>query len=1303
MKLQAQKFAPTQTTEELLPSLVPFSSTSSTPSTTSVSPTVSEIDNMLDNSTTPELGDDFLTWKDSPVKIWNDLTAAGNFYKGVASQEIDYNENGSFGDNLVSFANNIIGGIYRLPQIPYHLAAAFTDPIADEFANRVRENSLDTKENIFNEGDDEYNPHMGVGLKILENYYDIAKNMVDYAVSAFGALGTDIYLNQDITLGELRKFIYKDPVGFALTMSPIAKGMKAAARDYGIPANQYLKELVEKVNEHTNGELFKQVEKMDEKIGQGITSFKKSLASDEKGWVLELEGKEFLGNEEGSILNPFAKKATEVGEKPIISKEAQEFKDVLDKNEQTYREERAKKLSDYWKDFRRNWLDNTGNLKSDLIKTAGFLGKNVADRIILTRGASVYAKELLKEARAEDIFRGLSETEVSQLGQIAFARNIISIEEFSRQQYENTVQSVFRKMTNEEKITESERKRLIEGKRKVDHLGGLTEEKAIKFLDEFKDIHELTKERFDILQERAKMYSDAMRNIIDIGEQRGLLSKKSAQNLHRVTAYSPREWLDAIDPMRQNWGAKDFINVRDSGFHFLEGEVKSFLELDPRILLLNTYVRLASRILRNDAVLELNKLAEESLMGIERVKVTKMDKNGQPIWQPAPHGKSVLQGFEAGKEFRLFAPYDFVQDFVTSDSAITREVARIATLVSGSRILKSFATGAFNPLFFLYNFPRDLFHIFLTTNQYSSHLPVATLQMGKDFFSVIGDAWRMSGKTSEAFKEGMGLDLLTAEGMFGANKEIRLAEKRSSLQERNPEVIKGLEVLQNWATKMNITSELTGRLMIRERAIKNGMESWQASALARDYIDFGQFGVTGQVVNKIFPYFNASIQGTRGLLRNWKEKPLETTYKMAQLIFIDQSLNLTHRTLFPQSYEDTSDITFDNFFVIPTGISWKDKDNITRWLSLKIPKDPAQKFFSAFIRRAIDQHAGWEPDWGSLTQTAQDFVAIVPSTLMPPIPSALIGYLTNTDFYRLQKAWKGKEVEAYEEFNISKENALKGTNPLFIQFGKMTADVSQKLIGSTKLGVSPERIRYSLSQVFTGNNVFVNIGNIAVSELLRKTHPELFPHSDPNLSMAERLHSEIKNNFWEFIKEIPGGDKFVHISTPGVKLKNKFDETERASATERKSLDDVLMLLCWGKHSENDIIEWITSKGQATETFFNENGEVVEYPENPENLVSSLTNKYLRFRQWDEVARHTTNIPRTIWERLARATPEARAEMLYELVKREARFTKEPFEQTKDRLLETASLLSGFITDPFVVEWQKTLDKRANKQLLNLK
>ncbi|MFA5154302.1 MAG: hypothetical protein WC554_17265 [Clostridia bacterium] len=279
----------------------------------------------------------------------------------------------------------------------------------------------------------------------------------------------------------------------------------------------------------------------------------------------------------------------------------------------------------------------------------------------------------------------------------------------------------------------------------------------------------------------------------------------------------------------------------------------------------------------------------------------------------------------------------------------------------------------------------------------------------------------------------------------------------------------------NFLGYLGETSEIMTRLAIRDRVIKRraaerGISYEEASKdkkitqeatfAARDYMDFGQGGSIAKGLDNAFPYLNASIQGTRGLLRSLKDDPWGSSMKLAQFTALVAGLYIASQNSNPETMKALKgSLDPQGNLIIPLGdgFGFDDEKGQRRYPYLKIPLDPGQKFFKTFIEGATDKMLGNEVDIKGITNSLAQISPVSISSL-PPTVGAVMSYYQNKDSWNNEEIWR--KTDKPLSWPNSKEEYIPGQTPnAMVDIGQLT-------------GLSPERLKYALSELFTGGTIW---------------------------------------------------------------------------------------------------------------------------------------------------------------------------------------------------------------------------------------
>lgn len=675
-------------------------------------------------------------------------------------------------------------------------------------------------------------------------------------------------------------------------------------------------------------------------------------------------------------------------------------------------------------------FDLSAEVKKQLLDRYGDLGQSavIYKDLALGMGAKADAEATTAE---KAIGRDLNKVQDKQLERHIQSRRTITIDEHHE---------AILKFERDRLILIPEEQRpeqleliaeLLQEIRHPDNLGRAEHEAYMRALKE------ADPETFALLEERADLYFAEFKKDLDLMLAEGLITERSHENLSRVGDYSPRRFIQHIDPSIKGLGEGGrTITVPDSGIKRLDKGSFRIMESDWRLMLRESKGRLHRRIGRNNANKALFTLATE----VPENDIVTLFKGGK-----VPTGFTEISVMIRGQRSRMIMPNELAKQWIETDPAITSQFATFIGWASGAKILRPMATGL-NPEFALTNFPRDILHVWLTTQEYSPHVAIAAKEFAADLKATAYDATHRTGAYVDYINEGGGMGFLTHQGLFrGLTGRFADAQR-----------------LLSFAGE---TSEIWVRLALRHRAIRNGKAPHEATWIARNYLDFAQGGWLVKGADVGIPYLNASVQATRGIFRAAKQKPGVTMFKFAQLGTLAMGLYLANRMINKEAWDSTSARDKVNNFIItmPSMFDFTDDEGNKRHIVIKIAKDQSQRVVSTVFEAMMAKILGDPVDVDQVTQAVWDFIPIMPTETMPPTATAMFGYFANKDFWRNEDIWKGPAISAREEYTNY-------THPAIKEFGR--------------LGLSPERTQFALQQLFTYGNIYTSIVGAGASKIM---------------------------------------------------------------------------------------------------------------------------------------------------------------------------------------------------------------------------
>lgn len=557
------------------------------------------------------------------------------------------------------------------------------------------------------------------------------------------------------------------------------------------------------------------------------------------------------------------------------------------------------------------------------------------------------------------------------------------------------------------------------------------------------------------LADRAKKYFAATRWVLDNQLEEGLIDEATHKRMADKGPFETRKFLHHVDPAPYSKfeGGKR-ISIGESGNKSLGEGSEELLDTDSEMLLSELIARHTNRVFRNNASKSLLELAQETDADFVKIGTGK---------KKTPRGWKKIYAMVEGKRRTLLMKEDLANEWIVRDANINETTAKLLRWFTGTSLLKAMATGL-NPAFAITNPFRDIALVWASdyNEAYSKVLPKYLMQMGQDLGAVASDAVRRRGRYQEAVNDGGMMEFLVLQG--------RLTSRRAGVFSK----------LQTYAGWLGETSEILVRLALRERHIRNGATSQEATWAARNYLDFSKGGSTIKMLDNAIPYLNASVQASRGMVRAAIKNPSTFALKMSQVILLSMGMFFANRYENDEAYKDVNPHDRINNWIITTGHYFYDKSGNKKYLYYKIAKDQGQRVFASIGENAARALIGEEVNIDEVVQASREFLSITASGILPPPVKAMLGYMSNYDFWRNQQIWRGPEIKAKREFT-------RYTSPALKNIGEVT-------------GLSPERMRFALSQYFTSGNIWTSTVGHAYNRITGQ-----MPENDRDLVTEEIL------------------------------------------------------------------------------------------------------------------------------------------------------------------------------------------------------
>jgi hypothetical protein len=766
--------------------------------------------------------------------------------------------------------------------------------------------------------------------------------------------------------------------------------------------------------------------------------------------------------------------------------------DLFDKAFDKAHEMKALNLSKVGKafkeEFNRAILDRSGNIRVDLLDKLGDKGYNIIQRMYLSKGASARASAALHQMRKE-VYSGFSKSEKAVLDKLILATRMVDIGK-----YKNSKQFKFPE--------------------------GQDPETSSLILQTFEKRYGLSPERALQLQNATKAYFEWMKKPLKEMFDGGLISEKEysdlvSHNYRRIgTVDSPTTLASILDKKNETLSDSK-RTIYDSGIERLaRGQESDIYEPSSEIMALETFNRAYGRIMNNRA--------NKALLDLARSDPNNMFVRTKENEGKIPSGFTRFFVYEAGERKSIWLSPEMSKEWINTSRDITPQLARMLRIGSLSNVTRTFATGI-EWSFALANLPRDIMHSWFAartfengkwTSVYSPVLPVFMGQMGRDLATVFSDSVMRKGRWNDYINDGGGMDFLV--------HQARPFQKGLHLE--GP-----VEKVYNVLGYFGETSEVLTRLAIRERVLRKGKSAQEATFAARDYMDFAQGGWFTKTADNVIPYLNASVVGTRGLLRSFKGGTgLQSTFKLMQFGSVVIGIYLASKNNSPKTAEAVkNDLAGQNNLIIPLGdqFGFEDEKGQIRYPYFKIPLDPGQKFFKKFLEATTDKWLGEEIDVDG-TVNALGQVSPVGISSLPPTLSGALGYMMNKDFWKNEDIWK--QTDKTFSYPQSKEEYTSKTSSAYKDIGAVT-------------GLSPERTKYVVNEL---------VANSMWGDLVGGAYEKAF--GDMPKVQKERHLAEV-------LSKTTGLRRFIGLTNPYSQYQGKASEIEQENTlkvfTENRNLD----------------------------------------------------------------------------------------------------------------------------------------------------
>lgn len=634
-------------------------------------------------------------------------------------------------------------------------------------------------------------------------------------------------------------------------------------------------------------------------------------------------------------------------------------------------------------------------------------------------------------------------------------------------------------------------------------------------------ILELAKKHPEFVEATKELYRFQQHLIVELVNA-GMLSAKAAADMwKRWPHYVPfQRIVDGIDA--PSVGGKKFVNVGNTIQKF-KGSSRDIV--DPLESVIYNTFRVVSAIERNKVGQSFVKLSRMKGMGDLCEKVSGTPKATD----------STFYVWEGGKKKTYATSPELLSALKMTNKEGMSMLVKVLRVPAGW--LRSGAT--LSPEFILRNPVRDM----ISASLYSKHgfIPVwdtvrglsLYLKKGKEYWDYMNSGAAQSAMVS-----------LDRDYLHGQMRDLLKKKSVLSMCANPIEALRALSEATEMATRLaefdlakNGYTGIGNRLFGKDR---KPLSNTEAGIEARDVtLDFGRHGKSTQSLNQTIAFFNAAIQGTDKMIREFKEHPAQMTVKTFMGITLPSVL-LWYLNKDDPRYQELPQWQKDIFWVIPG------KDTL-----YKIPKPFELGILFGTVPERVMQYM-YDKEKG---RNGPGFKGLGGSIIDNLLPSAIpTGMLPAIEWISNYSFFMGRNIVPLSQSKLPDRQ----------QYGPYTSYLARKV--GNAFDLSPRKIDNTIQDV--GGNLAA-LGNSIIDQAagLDETRPAKrwseapgvrgftatpYASSDSvqrlrdDYSQQEKLYNEFK-----MTKQKPEG----YDSAKYVRYKNAMDAMQWTYKAQKKVMD----------------------------------------------------------------------------------------------------------------------------------------------------
>lgn len=515
------------------------------------------------------------------------------------------------------------------------------------------------------------------------------------------------------------------------------------------------------------------------------------------------------------------------------------------------------------------------------------------------------------------------------------------------------------------------------------------------------------------------------------------------------------------------------LDVRGSGLRRARGSDKEVSDILGNVVA--NVTQATTRIEKNLVNYDLYKYAVENpnngWIGVKNRTPIGKDFEGNMIFKPET-GADTLQMIVDGK-----TKYLQFKDPAMAETVRGVNIERLPPIVSWvgafSRLLSNLAT-RFNPEFWVTNKFRDVQDAMIFAS--SQGKLTARQQLGKQLKlegeRAVLDHLRGADTEGAKLYKQMLEDGGTTGGMSLSTKkqvDLDLEKLRTLAASKSRQV---LEAVMNKIDQTNEIIENSTRYVVYKQALENGASRREAAYLAKEStVNFNRKGKSGPVINALYMFANASIQGTAKSLKSLRN-PKTLAYTVGTLTAATYAINKYNENIDENwrdkvsPYERNGGIT-----VLLPGTNKQGEHN-----RLVIPIPYSIRFIKGSIDALYDAADPKYSGSNSFGQVMGNITASIADGYNPLGGTDLVSAITPTvadlpEEVIRNKKWSGSKIAPDYDPNLPASrkyfDSLKESS-----FGKVLIATTKELSDKANIEISPEVANYVFQQLTGGVGQF---------------------------------------------------------------------------------------------------------------------------------------------------------------------------------------------------------------------------------------